>query len=387
MRRNLSDRLMRLVHFLPGLVLFTLTWAAGPAASANEPSDGQTTAVTVMTVQTASPTQTHRLLGRVEPIESVALRARIEGFLKARLFDEGEKVVQGQTLFQIERAPYQTALEQAQAQRLQAQAQRQNALADYRRKQDMQQKNLISQAELDQAEAASISAKAQVQLAQAAVDNAQRELGYTAIESPIDGVIGLSHYTRGNLVNPASGALAQVHQLDPIYVSLEISERALLPFRRDLKLGERTLQAALADTPHPRLVLSDGSQYAHTGQFTFLGNEVNPATDSIKIRARFDNPNHQLLPGQFVTLVIEQTRDQPALMVPQKALQKDRKGTFVLVVNAQNQVEERRIQLGETYDHQIEVTSGLQAGERVITQGLQKVRPGQTVSPMPAEAD
>ena len=372
--------------FLPGLVVWVLGMAGimgvvTPAQAENQDK----TAVTVVAVQSSAPSQTHRLLGRVEPIESVALRARIEGFLQARLFAEGETVKAGQSLFRIEQAPYQTALKEAQAQLLQAKAQRQNADADFRRKQNMVRKDLISEAELDQAEAASISAKAQVQLAQAAVENAERQLGYTDIQSPIDGIIGISHYTRGNLVNPASGTLASVHQLDPIYVSLEVSERALLPFRRDLNLSEQSLQAALADSPEPQLTLSDGTRYDHSGRFTFLGNEVDPQTDSIKIRARFANPDHQLLPGQFVTVVIEQTRDNPEIMVPQQAVQKDRNGAFVLVVNDRNQVEERRLTLGESFAHQWVVKAGLKEGERVITQGLQKVSPQQTVTPHLAE--
>jgi membrane fusion protein (multidrug efflux system) len=361
-----------------------MVWVMGFVTSAQADNQNKI-AVTVVEVQSSTPSQTHRLIGRVEPIESVALRARIEGFLQARLFAEGETVEAGQSLFQIEQAPYQTALNEAQAQLLQAKAQRQNADADFRRKQDMVRKDLISEAELDQAEAASVSAKAQVQLAQASVENAERQLGYTDIQSPIDGVIGLSHYTRGNLVNPASGTLASVHQLDPIYVSLEISERALLPFRRDLNLGKQSLQAALADSPQPQLTLSDGTQYDHSGRFTFLGNEVDPQTDSIKIRARFPNPDHHLLPGQFVTVMIEQTRDNPEIMVPQQAVQKDRNGAFVLVVNDQNQVEERRLTLGESFAHQWVVKSGLKEGERVITQGLQKVSPQQTVTPHLAE--
>ena len=333
--------------------------------------------VTVAAVVSRDVTPSFEQIGRVEAVDSVELRARVEGYLELRNFQEGTDINEGDLLFQIERAPYEAIVDQRKADLARAEATLNNAQITLERNQDLRKKGTIAQATLDDAIAAEAEAKAGVLQAEAAVRSAQLNLDYTQISSPLTGRIGRATLSVGNLVGPNSGALATVVSLDPIYATVAISDKDLIEAR---KRGV-DLENPRAE---PTLRLADGTDYAQLGRFDFLDNQVNQGTDTITARAVFDNPDKVLLPGQFVTVVIKRKEAISALVVPQAAIQEDQSGRFVLVVKDDNTVETRPVTTGQQVGTEWVIKEGLTAGEQVIVQGLQKVRPGLTVNPASA---
>lgn len=344
-------------------------------ASAQQPPPG----VVVSEVRERDITPTIELLGRVEAREEVALRARVEGVLEQRSFDEGAVVAQDQLLFVIEKRPYEVQVQQAQAELASARASLTNARANLGRLQELSSRNLASAAELDTARAEANVAEANVLKAQAALESAALNLNYTEIRSPIAGRISKARYSVGNLVGPGSEPLATVLSIDPIHVSLSVSDKVLLDARQQGIVDSENPPVA------PSLVLADGSRYAEPGRFDYLAPEVDRGTDTVRLRALFPNPAGILLPGQFVDVLIRRKETITALTVPQAAVQQDSDGFFVLVVDRANQVEVRRIATGRQVDNDWVVESGLAAGERVIVQGVQKVRPDMRVNPVSAD--
>ncbi|WP_240770678.1 efflux RND transporter periplasmic adaptor subunit [Neptunomonas sp. XY-337] len=337
-------------------------------------ADTPAPAVVVDQVKRVEVSSGFQTVGRVEATERVDILARVSGFLEKQSFVEGSDVTQGSELFLIEKDSYQIALQQAQAQLAGAQATQKNARTELTRAQALKKRNAVSQAQLDQKAAEYDQAKASVLQAQAGVKRAQLDLSYTQVTSPIAGRIGKANFSTGNLVTPSSGVLATVVNLDPIYVEISVSEKLLIDARRQ---GINTENPPFA----PRLILADGSQYEHLGEFNFVDPEVDPNTDTIGVRATFPNPAHVLLPGQFVTVKIETKQPQFALTVPQSAVQKDREGFFVLAVDRNNIAQIRRVDVGEQFEGLWAIKSGLDQGDRVIVEGLQKAKPGKPVTP------
>ena len=235
--------------------------------------------------------------------------------------------------------------------------------------------NNIPQSTLDQREADWHSAQANVLAAQALLEQAQINLGYTEIRSPIDGRIGLATFTVGNLVQPSSGRLATVVSQDPIYVIFQASERDVIAYKR-------RLAAATEKNPHVtiHIKLPDGSMYAHSGETNFLDVQVDTNTDTVSVRAQVPNPELLLIPGGIVGVTVERGAPKSALVIPQSAVQLDQAGNYVLVVDAAKKVEQRRITTGVEQGRDVVVTDGLKEGELVIVEGIQKVRPGQVVT-------
>ncbi|PHZ84552.1 efflux RND transporter periplasmic adaptor subunit [Paremcibacter congregatus] len=314
-----------------------------------------------------------RQIGRVEAMEKVDLRARVQGFLEKRPFREGSLVKQGDLLFVIEQAPYQILVDQRQADLIGAEASYKNAKADLKRYQELRKKGAASQAQLDKAVSTEAQTRAVALQAKAALRKAQLDLSYTEIKSPIGGRISRTKFSVGNLVSASDGALATVTSVDPIYVTVAVSEKNMIDARRD---GIDVTHAPVV----PDLILSDGSTYAHQGEFDYIDTSVNQNTDTLLVRARFPNPDGILLPGQFVHVQITGRTPTPAITVPQSTIQQDRTGYFLLVITDQNKVEMRRITVGQVIDNDWIVTSGIAAGERVVLEGLQKVRVDQTVT-------
>jgi len=205
----------------------------------------------------------------------------------------------------------------------------------------------------------------------AALEQAKLQLGYTEIRAPLAGRIGRSSISVGNYVGPSSNVLATIVRQDPIYVSFPVSQREILILRR--KYAGQENEAII------RLQLADGSRYEKPGKIDFADVTVNPGTDSVQVRASFANPDRLLVDGQLVTVIAEADKPEPVLMVPQQAMQFDQAGTYVLVVDKENKVQIRRIETGEMRGAQTVVLKGLESGERVITEGIQRVRPGITV--------
>ena len=312
--------------------------------------------------------------GRAEAVETVDLRARVEGFLEQRNFREGGDVAKGDLLFLIEQEPYKIVVDQRNAELVAAQAAEKNADADYRRKLALVERKAVSQASVDESEAARASAHGDVLKAQAALRAAKLDLNYTEIRSPINGRIGRARYSIGNLVNESSDALATITGYNPIYVTINVSEEQLISAR---KRGINLENPEYA----PSLLLSDGSSYGFEGKFDFLAAKVDEGTDTISVRAEFPNPSRVLLPGQFVSVVVRQKEHERALTVPQAAVQQDAKGYFILIVGSDNKVEMRRINVSRQVSGDWIVTDGLSVGEKIIVEGIQKAGAGSTVNP------
>lgn len=319
--------------------------------------------------------RSYEFVGRIGAINTVQLRARVEGFLDKILFKEGQDVTAGDLLYQIETAPYQAQADQAKANLAAAQAQALNAELQYNRSFQLAQKQNAPQAKADQDKAAMDSARAQVMQTQAALALAEVNLGYTSIRAPIDGRVGRTAYTQGNLVNAAIGVLATIVSQDPIYAVFPVSQRQLQEIRESRQQEDgRQIKITIV------VKLSTGKEYAHPGVWNFTDIQVNQQTDTLIMRATLPNPERLLVDGEFVTVVVRERKDQPRLVVPQAALQLDQAGTYVLIVNPERKVESRRVTVGPAQDADIVVESGLKEGEQVIVDGIQKVRVGQEVT-------
>ena len=360
------------------VVLAGLAWflikdsgkAAQSAATAPPPSP----AVGVRPVVTKGVSQSFEFVGRIKATDKVELRARVEGFLEKVLFKEGQDVKTGDLLYQIEKAQFEAAVEQAKGNLSVAEAESTNAKLQYDRNLELSKRQFSPQSQVDQDKAALDSARGKILQLQAALKQAQLNLSYTDIRAPIDGRIGRTAFTVGNLVNPASGVLATIVSQDPIYVLFPVSVRDLETIRE----ARRKEGGGLAKIDI-RLRLSNGQDYPHPGTWNFTDPQVEQQTNSLIMRATMPNPERTLVDGQFVTAVIRERKEEPRLVIPQAALQVDQSGYYALVVTDQHKVEQRRIQTGPNLGTDVVVTSGVREGDKVIVDGIQKVRPGQVV--------
>jgi membrane fusion protein (multidrug efflux system) len=329
--------------------------------------------VLVQEAQKRTIGQQAEFIGRVQAVEKVELRARVQGFLGPRLFEDGADVKVGQTLFTIERDPFVAALDQRKAQLASAQATLLNAQAQLARYRTLEAKDAASVAQLDQRIAEEARARASVLEAEAAVKDAEIQLSYTEIKAPIAGRIGRTAVTPGNLVGTNSGVLATIVRLDQMYVLFPITQRELLEARR--QVGDKPLTV--------RARLADGSLFSEPGKIDFIDVQVDPRTDGQIVRALFANKGDALTDGQTIRLVIELAAPDEVIAIPMAAVATDQAGQFVYVVGKDNAVEQRRVQLGPSRDGAVTVKSGVAVGDRVIVQGQQRVRPGAKVNPQP----
>ena len=323
--------------------------------------------------------QSFEFVGRIKAVNMVEVRARVEGFLEKVLFREdqreGQDVKAGDLLYQIEKIQFQAQVDQAKANLAAAEAATTNAQLQYNRSVELVKRQFSTQALVDQQKADLDSARAKVLQMRAALTQAEVNLGYTDIRSPIDGRIGRTAYTVGNLVNPASGVLATIVSQDPMYVLFPVSVRDL----ETIRAARREANGSLAKI-EIRIRLSNGQEYPERGVWNLTDPQVDQQTDTLIMRAIIPNPNRQLIDGQFVTAIIRERREEPRLVIPQAALQIDQSGYYALVVDDQHKVEQRRVQTGPNRDTDVVVTAGLREGDKVIVDGVQKVRPGQVVA-------
>jgi membrane fusion protein, multidrug efflux system len=361
-------------------VSFRATLAAlalGPVALAAGTASAQQAApaVTVVEVEQRDITPSVSFTGRIEAVDKVDLRARVEGFLDQRLFEEGQEVKARDLLFVIEKAPYQAEIETVNAAIARAQATLDLAEIERRRQAELVRKQATAQARLDEATGKAGEARADLRRQQASLITAKLNLGYTDVKAPIAGRIGRSMFSVGDFVGPSSETLATIVSQDPMYVTFPVTQRQLLQVRKtDTDPRNVTVKARLAD----------GSVYDQVGRINFVDVQVDPGTDTVQVRATLPNPKRLLVDGQLVTAIVETARPEMALVVPQAAVQIDQAGRFVLLVPKDNKVQVQRITIGDERDGVYVVKSGLQAGDRVITEGLQKVRPGMVVDPAEA---
>jgi len=348
---------------------------AGAAADAAAQSAAPPPAVSVVPVVSRVVTETGDFIGRVTAIDKVDIVARVPGFIEERNFTEGQQVKKGDLLFRIEQATYKAAVEQQRANVAKAKATETNAKLQLERAKELIRNQNVSQATLDQRAADEAAAGANVLEAEALLVQAEINLAYTDIRSPIDGRIGLALFTEGNLVQPSSGRLATVVRQDPIYVIFQVSERDVLDYKR------RIAESQDKNTHlKVHIKLPDGRPYAHDGMTNFLDVQVDANTDTVSVRAQVPNPDAILIPSGVVGVITERGAPRSVLLVPQSAVQLDQAGRYVLVVDQARKVEQRRITTGSEQGRDIVVTEGLKQGEHVIVEGIQKVRPGQIVS-------
>lgn len=328
--------------------------------------------VGVITIQSAPLPITMELPGRIDPVRTAQVRARVAGILLKRIFTEGSDVKEGDTLFQIDPAPLQAAYDSANANLLQAQQL-------VRRYKPLVEINAVSEQDYDNA----VSAEAQ---AKAAQEIAAFNLGYATVTSPISGRIGQALVTEGALVGQGEATeMAVIQQLDPIYFDFTESSTELLKLRREFDSGQ--LKKVAPDEAKISLLLDDGTTYPHEGKLLFSDITVDPTTGMVTLRAEFPNPGELLLPGMFARAQLEQAVDSNAITVPQRGVVYGANGQpTVTALTPDNKVEILPVTVSSAEGNQWIITSGLKAGDRVILEGLQKVQPGMVVKPVPFDS-
>lgn len=333
-------------------------------------------------IQPSSVPMTTELTGRTVAYQSSEVRPQVSGVIEKRLFTEGQLVRRGQPLYQIDSSLYRASANQAQADLESARANQEAAQAQADRYKPLAAIEAVSKQDYVNALAAARQAGAAVAQRQAALDTARINLRFTTVPAPIDGRIGRSLYTVGALVTSSQAdPLATIQQLDPMYVDIQQSSGDLLAMRRALAQG-----GAIPTRAQVRLTLEDGSDYGQTGVVEFSEVVVDPATGTVTLRARMPNPQGVLLPGMFVRASFAQAIDTRAFLAPQSAVSRDPKGNAtVYVVGPDNKAVRRKIVATRTQGSAWVVTQGLKAGDRLIVQGLGKVKPDAPVKPVPAD--
>ncbi len=363
---------------------FTVTGCKGKDAAAQPGGAPKPVEVGVVTVAPEEVTLLRELPGRTSPFRIAEVRARVDGIVLERLFEEGMAVKKDQPLFRIDAMPFQAALASAEAQLARAEANAENNKAVAQRYAELLADRAVSRQEHDNAMAAQRVSQAEVAAGKAAVQTARINLGYTKVAAPIPGRIGRSEVTEGAFVRQGQATLlATVQQLDPIYVDVAQSSAEALRLRRELESGNLVREG---DGAKVRLYLEDGTPYEHEGKLQFSDVTVNKTTGSVTLRALFPNPQKQLLPGMFVRAKLEEGTRPKSVLVPQPSLRRDAQGkASVLVVGEDGKVAVRPVTASRTVGNRWLVTEGLAEGDRVIVEGLQKVRPGATVTTVPAK--
>jgi len=348
-------------------------------------------AVGVVTVEKRPITQTDEFIGRIQAINRVDVVARVTAFLEEVRFKDGAEVKKGDILYRLERGPFEADLDAKKAVAQQMAAQLQNASAALDRAQTLAKSQAGSQATADAALATERSFAAQLLGANASVKQSQINLGYTEIAAPIDGKIGRTSITPGNVVNPGSGVLTTIVGQDPMYVVFPISVRT------SLQLRERYVGKGGFDAVVIRLKLPDGRSYDQTGKLDFVDNTIQTGTDTLTVRGIIPNPIlppgqgseervRELADNEFVSVSLEGVEPVQVLAMPRSAVLSDQQGDYVFVVDADNKARRQNVKLGQSTPTLASIVSGLNEGDSVVVEGLQRVRPGQPVSPGPPTA-
>lgn len=335
--------------------------------------------VTVMTVKAEDVPVDYEFVGQLSASQTVEIRARVDGFLTMRAFEEGGPIKKDDQLFQIDRRPFEAALEEAEARLERAEATRIRVEKDFERYKELLARQAATQKEYDDAETAVTEARAAVRFATAQRDVAELNLGYTDMLAPFDGVIGRAMVDVGSYVSPqGSNLLAEAMQTDPIYANFTISEREVLEWQTNVSAGR--IRAAERDVLRVAIVRIDGTVYEREGRLNFVDVKVDPVTGSASLRAAIPNPEGRLQPGQFVRVRLIGNSRLGAIVIPQRAVIQTPTGAIAFAVNAEQKVEVRPLQLGMWVGSGWLVERGLTPGDRVIVDGIVRVQPGVVVS-------
>jgi len=359
------------------------------AGAAAQPAPGGPPAVGVVRAERQQITESDEFIGRIQAVNRVALVARVTAFLDKRVFVEGAEVKKGDLLYVLEQPPFQAQLDAAKASVEQFEAQHRNAELTLERAQALLNTPAGQQSNVDAALASERALAAQIAGAQAQLQTAQINLAYTEIRAPIDGKISATQVTEGNVVSPTSGTLANIVSQDPMYVLFPIALRAGLDLRARYahKGGYRAVLI--------KIRLPDGRIYSQEGNLDYVSPTVAENTDTVTLRGVVPNPllpgmkagqpgARELTDGEFVTVLLQGVQPIEVLAIPRAAVLSDQQGDYVYVVDNQNKAQVRRIQQGQSTPSIAVITNGLNEGELVISEGLQRVRPGAAVSPSPA---
>ena len=365
----------------PVLAALALTLPLAACAKKEQKPPPRTPEVGFVVLKTQDVPLEIVLGGRTSAYESADVRPQVNGVIKARKFVEGSVVKQGQTLYEIDSSLYRAAVAQAEANLQNAQATQEATAAKAARYKPLAAIQAVSQQDYTDAEAAAKQAAASVAQSRAALETARINLRYTTVPAPITGRIGRSLVTVGGLVQSGqTTALANIDRLDPIYVDIQQSSADLVALRQALSGGGVTPAETTV-----RLTLEDGSPYPLPGRIEFAETIVNPSTGSVTLRARFPNPQGLLLPGMFVRAKLSQAVQRNAILVPQQGVSRDPKGNAtVYLVGPDNKAMPKTVVANRTVGANWLVISGLAAGDKVITEGLDKVKPNQAIKPVPA---
>ena len=359
--------------------LLVAGWEAKALAQVSAPE------VEVVTVTHKDVPVYSEWVGTTEGLVNAKIRAQVTGYLSSQVYKEGASVKKGDLLFEIDPRTFKAALDQAQAQLAMAKAKLGKTELDVKRYRPLAKESAISQQELDDAVQANLGAKGSVQAAEAAVEQARLNLSFTKITSPVDGIAGNANAQIGDLVGPTqTGELTTVSTVDPIKVYFPISEQEYMGLARDI---EKTGAKAETKGQNLELILADGKVYPHKGEFSYADRQVDVKTGTIRLATLFPNPGNILRPGQYGRVRAVTDTKKGAIMVPQRAVMELQGSYQVAVVGADNKVNIRPVKTGERVDNLWVISSGLKPGERIVVEGLQKVKEGMLVNPKTVEPE
>lgn len=334
--------------------------------------------VSVAAAYTSEITDQQIFIGRGEAINKVDIVARVSGFVDEVLVRDGDVVKKGDLLFRVEPDAYQATLAARQADLAQANANLDLTTVELKRKSELYEREVGTQTDRDIAFANNQVAIAQVAIAEAAIRMAQLDVDYTEVHAPFDGRVGRAAVSVGELVGPTSDPLINVVSVAPIYVEFSLTEQQFVSILESLDASPNDLIDATV-SPAVFVILPNGDELDEAGRVVFIDNRIDPTTGTITVRAQFDNTRNLITDGSFLNVRVQANEPTEALMIPQAAVQRDQRGDFVLVVGQQQTVEQRYVTLGRQVETAVVVDSGLQEGETVIVEGLQRVRPGVAV--------
>ena len=350
-----------------------------PKAPAPPPVD-----VSVLTIAPHDIPVTAVFVAQTQSSQAVNIQARVSGFLDKRVYVEGSLVKAGQILFQMDPKPFQVQVDGAKAALQRNQAAAEVARANLARTKPLVAQNALSQKDLDDAQGQYEQAQAAVEQSKAQLEQAQLNLSYTTIRSPVAGVSSYAAIAEGTYVNPQNAQLTTVSVLSPMWINFSVSENELERVRDRVRQG--VLKLPPGDKLEVAIELVDGTRFPYTGTITFTDPSYNAQTGTFQIRASVDNPDSVLRPNQYVRARLQGAIRPHAILVPQRAVQQGAKGHFVWVIDAEGRAEQRPVTTGDTYEDSWFIAQGLHAGERVVVEGVLRLRPGVTVQAKPYAA-